>query len=113
MNVIEIDKKIVPIRFGMNALRLFCKDQNIKLNELSRLGNDIGLDEACSLILCGLKDGARKNKTSIDLTVDDIADALDEDFTILEKAMEIFANSFNTAIKGNKVEEKKKSLKKK
>ena len=99
--LIEINGEARPLRFGMNALRLFCRDQKISLSEISTLGQDMSLDSACSLILCGLKDGARKAGKNCPLTVDDIADALDEDFSLLEKAMGIFSESFNTINEGN------------
>ena len=75
--------------------------QNVSLNEISNLGNNMSLDEACALILCGLKDGARKAKKEINLTVDDIADALDDDMGLLEKCMELFTESFSPKTKGN------------
>ena len=110
--VIKIGDKTLPIRFGMNALRLYCKEQNVSLNEISKLGSNISLDEACCLILCGLKDGARKAKKEINFTIDDVADALDDDFSLLEKAMEIFAESFNTKTEGNSKEAAKRLKKK-
>lgn len=102
-DLIEINGESYAIRFGMNALRMYCQEQNVGLNQITELGNNMGLDEACCLILCGLRDGARKAKKSCDLTVDDIADALDTDIELLEKAMKLFGNSFNVqnSTKGN------------
>ena len=112
MEIIEINKELYPIRFGMNALRMFCKEQKIPLTGLADLANEISLDEACMLILCGLRDGARKQNQVCKLSIEDIADALDDDMELITKAMGIFADSFNTKEKGNEKEETK-SLKKK
>lgn len=112
MEILEINNTLYPIRFGMNALRMFCKEQKIPLTGLADLANDISLDEACMLILCGLRDGARKQGQICSLTIDDIADALDNDMDLITKAMTLFADSFNTKDKGNENEETK-SLKKK
>ena len=99
--LIEINKQQLPIRFGMNALRLFCKETKTSLNEFATLANDLDLDKACILILCGLKDGARKSGQPCALTVDDIADILDDDFGILETAMGYLRDSFDTPASGN------------
>lgn len=98
---IDLNGKAYPIRFGMNALRIFCRETNTSLNDLSKLGQDMSIDDACQLMLAGFIDGARKAKVECSLTTEDIADALDEDFEILTKAMGIFSNSFNPENTGN------------
>ena len=110
---IELGGKQYPIRFGMNALRLFCKETKTSLAEFEKMVSNLGLDHACLLILCGLKDGARKAGQQCELVVEDIADFLDEDFSILEKAMEFLTESFNTKFEGNVKGGKKKAPKKK
>lgn len=112
--VIEINGNVYPIRFGMNALRRYTKKQGLSLDALSKLGQSISLDDACVLVYCGIEDGCRKSKQDFKLSVDDIADALDDDFTILEKAMKVFQESFNPKNTGNgkggqKATSKKKS----
>jgi hypothetical protein len=92
--VLKVGKEVYPIRFGMNALRKYTKRQNITLSELGNIGETITLDDACVLILCGIEDGCRKAKRDVTITVEDIADALDDDMTIVEKAMEIFTEAF-------------------
>ena len=99
--LIEIEGKQLPIRFGMNALRLFCKEANVGLNEFVALANNLDLDKACILILCGLQDGARKAGKECSYKVDDIADILDEDFSVLETAMGHLQNTFDTPASGN------------
>jgi hypothetical protein len=99
--VIEIDGHVYPIRFGMNALRKYTKKQGLSLEELGKIGQGITLDDACVLVYCGIEDGCRKSKQDFKLSVDDIADALDADFTILEKAMKVFEQSFAPSNSGN------------
>jgi hypothetical protein len=57
--IVVINKTDYPIRFGMNSLRLFCKDTGRTLQDLDKLGQDMSLDDACYLILNGIKDGCR------------------------------------------------------
>jgi hypothetical protein len=111
--LIEIEGKQLPIRFGMNALRLFCKETKTSLNEFASLANDLDLDKACVLILCGLKDGARKAGKECSYKVDDIADILDDDFGILETAMGYLRDSFDTPASGNSKGDKPVPKKKK
>ena len=93
--IVIINKKDYPVRFGMNALRLFCKETNRKLTDLDKLGQDLSLDDACFLIKAGLTDGARKAGKEFSLSVDDIADILDDDFDALQKVMDVFSEKFS------------------
>ena len=111
--LIEIEGKQMPIRFGMNALRLFCKQTNTGLNEFATLANNLDLDKACILILCGLQDGARKAGKECSYKVDDIADILDDDFSILETAMDYLRKSFDAPDSGNSKGDKPVPMKKK
>jgi len=93
--VVLINGKDYPVRFGMNSLRMFCKDTGRSLADLDKLGEGISLDDACYLILNGIKDGSRVSGQECSLTVDDVADMLDEDFDALNKVLEIFSTQFS------------------
>ena len=112
--IVIINKTDFPVRFGMNALRLFCKDTGRTLQDLDKLGEDMSLDDACFLILNGIKDGSRVSGKECSLNVDDIADLLDEDFEALNKVLEVFSNQFTAKIgnEGNVKAAKKKAAKK-
>lgn len=109
--IVIINGTDYPCRFGMNALRLFCKETNRKLTDLDKLGEDLSLDDACFLIKAGLTDGARKAGKEFSLSVDDIADILDEDFETIQKVMDVFSNQF--AAKGGEKSGNEKGSKKK
>ena len=47
------------------------------------------LDDALTLIYCGVEDGYRAAKQECELTVDDLADLIDGDFDSIGRAMEI------------------------
>jgi len=49
--IVLINGKDYPVRFGMNALRMFCKDTDRALSDLDKLGESMSLDDACFLIL--------------------------------------------------------------
>ena len=99
--LITINNKEIPIFFGMNALRLFCKATNKSLNDLSSLGSNMSLDDSCELIKAGLIDGHRKAGKDFKMTIEDIADLLDDDMDLLARAMDIFSSQFTTEGKGN------------
>jgi hypothetical protein len=92
--IVIINGKDYPVRFGMNSLRNFTKATNRSLQDLDKLGEGMSLDDACQLILAGLKDGARVSGVECSLNVDDVADLLDEDFNALNNVLEIFSNQF-------------------
>jgi len=93
---IEVNTKRYPVRFGFNALREFTAITGTTLSDLPNLQNNITLDHAIKLVWCGFKDGARKEKMPFHLSVDDIADFLDDDSSILEKAFNTFNNQFSS-----------------
>ena len=39
--IVVINKNDYPVRFGMNSLRLFCKDTGRTLQDLDKLGQDM------------------------------------------------------------------------
>ena len=103
---IEINKKKLPIKFGFNALRKYSSKTNTKLQDLDKLGVDMTLDNALTLIYCGIEDGYRASKQECKLTVDDLADLIDGDFDSIGKAMEILAEQM-----GGRNEKKPKAKK--
>ena len=113
--IVILNGQDYPIRFGMNALRIYCKRTNRSLQDLDKLGQDMGLDDAIELILAGLQDGARVAGKDFDLTIEGIADILDEDFDALQKCFNVFSEQFSAKFqeKGNEKEEKKTPQKKK
>ena len=100
--VIKIADQTFSIRFGMNALRIFCKKTGKNLNDLQTLGQGMSLDEACHLIFAGIEDGCRKAGQEFNLTIDELSDLLDEDFDALPRAMDIFGEQFTIQNSGNK-----------
>ena len=77
---IEINKKKLPIKFGFNALRKYSSKTKTSLQDLDKLGTDMTLDDALTLIYCGVEDGYRAAKQECELTIDDLADLIDGDF---------------------------------
>ena len=113
--IVVINGKDYSVRFGINSLRLFCKDTGRSLADLDKLGDGMSLDDACYLILNGIKDGSRVSGQECSLNVDDVADLLDEDFDALNKVLEIFSNQFSAKFEteGNVKATKKVAKKKK
>ena len=113
--IVIINGKDYPVRFGMNSLRNFTKATGRSLKDLDKIGDGMSLDDACQLILAGLKDGSRVSGKECSLNVDDVADMLDDDFEALNKVLEIFASQFSAKFEteGNEKATKKVANKKK
>ena len=87
----KIGSKEYPIKFGFNSLRKYSAKTNTSLADLDRLGQEMNLDNALTLIYCGIEDGYRASKQDFDLTMDDLADLIDEDFNAIGRCMEVLA----------------------
>lgn len=93
-HTVVINEEKHPVKYGMNALRLFCEASNISLSDLEQLGNSMSLDHAINLVWAGLKDGARVEKKAFDLSSEDVADLIDEHPTLVAECIELFMVSF-------------------
>lgn len=94
---IEIARKTYPVKYGFNALRIFTSLSGVKLQDMGQLSTEINLEQAIFLMYAGLKDGARAEKINFTLSVDDVADLLDQDQEALNRCMEVFARAFADA----------------
>ncbi len=105
---IEINENKHPIKFGFAALAKYSKKTNTSLQDLDKLGTDMTLDDALTLIHCGIEDGYRAAKQECKLTIDDLADLIDGDFDSIRRAMEILAEQMGGNTKSKKLKAKKK-----
>ncbi len=96
VQIIETNERKHAVRFGFNALREFSKMTGTTLSQLENLGNDMTLDQAITLMYCGFKDGARKEKIHFRYDVADIADWIDEDEELIEKVFAVFEDQYST-----------------
>lgn len=100
---VKVRDKLYPVKYGFNALRVFCNASGIELQDIEKIATSMSLDHAINLVWAGLKDGARVEKQEFDLTIEDIADMMDEDNTLITQCMELFISSF---VKPNSEEKK-------
>ncbi len=90
---LTINKKDYAVHFGMAALAAFCREEGIPLTQMEQGFIDLDLLGTTNLVFAGLQQGARREKSILDLTVDDVLDAMDEDKDLLSKALEMFSES--------------------
>lgn len=88
---VKINEKKYPVKFGFNALRKYSALTNTSLQELDKLGQDMSLDSALTLIFCGIEDGYRAAKQQCEITIDSLADLIDDDFDAIGRCMEVLA----------------------
>ena len=103
---IEINEKKHPIKFGFAALAKYSKKTNTSLQDLDKLGADMTLDGALTLIYCGIEDGYRAAKQECDLSIDDLADLIDTDYDVITRAMNILTEQMGGS-EGKKQKAKK------
>jgi hypothetical protein len=82
-----------PVKYGFAALRAFGDATGLTLKDINAIGEDISFTQAIALVWAGLKDGARVTKEPFNMTLDDVADLLDEDNEALGRVLEVFATS--------------------
>ena len=105
---IEINENKYPIKFGFNALRKYSRISNTSLQDLDKLGVNMTLDNALTLIFCGIEDGYRAAKQKCELTIDDLADLIDTDFNVIGEAMKILTNHMGSNSNKKKQKAKRK-----
>ena len=66
------------------------------LNEMDKIGDNMTLDTAVTLIWCALEDGARATKEKFAYSIDNLSDDLDEDITIIERCMAVFTDQMTS-----------------
>lgn len=100
--LVKVGDNTYPVKYGFNALRLFCNASGMELQDLETLGSSMKIDHAINLVWAGMKDGARAEKKDFDLTPEDIADLMDEDSSLINQCMELFVSSFIKPASGEK-----------
>ena len=98
--IVTVGNKDLPVYFGFNALRKYCRATGTSLNKLSQLGNEMSLDDIVELIFHGTEEGHRRAGTAFKMTSDDVADLLDGDTEGMQRCLQLFAdhmgNTFGT-----------------
>jgi hypothetical protein len=84
------------LHFGWGALRHWTNATGNSISDLER-GKEMTVEETMWLIWAGLKQGAYKAGQPFDTTIDDVADLMDENPTLIMSAMELFAQSLPQA----------------
>ncbi len=90
---VKIGGKLRPVKFGMNALRIYSEKTNSTLADLMNISG-MSITNMIMLVFVGLQEGARKEKQEFDFIIDDVSDWLDDDFGIVNEIMDIFVESF-------------------
>lgn len=119
MHKFEINNKTIDLKWGTWAMREFCIDKGIAIDQYFELigGKVLDLDTIIKLIYAGYKSACNSKKEPIEYTEDDVCDWIDEiggifntEGPIIEYFKYIITNTV-TAVSGTPKEEKKKSNK--
>lgn len=94
---IEINAKPTTVKYGWAALRDFTQKTNIKLSDFETGALDnLDVETILVLIWAGLKQGARKDGIPFELTLDEVADILDDHPDLLSKCIQDFESSISS-----------------
>jgi len=94
IDYVKLGGEEYPVKFGFNAVRLYCDDTGIKLGAITDVfGPDGTLTNLIKLAWYGLRDGSRSGKKPFELTIDDVSDLMDEQGK-LQAINLIFLNQF-------------------
>ena len=102
LNKLGIGGEMRPVHFGFATLADWCDMCKMTLADISKLGDNMPISTAISMVFCGLKHGARKSKEEFKYSVEDVADWLDDDQNALTETMEIFTKSMGKVEKSKK-----------
>ena len=102
-----INGKDYPVKYGFAALRKFSDITGTTLQELDGLANKMTLTQAIALVYAGLADGARVTKTEFTLSLDEVADLMDDDNEAMTNVLNVFAESFGDTKAKSKASKKK------
>ena len=80
-----------PVKYGMNALSVITKVENIDFSNISEMGEGIDFSLMRTIVFAGLQEGARAEKKDFDITLDDVGDFLDGDIDKAEKFVELMS----------------------
>jgi hypothetical protein len=108
---VDINGKKYPLRFGLNALRKYGQRTNTTLADLGKIGDDISLENSLQLIYAGIEDGYRKAKQKCELTIECLADLIDDDFEAITRCMEVLSSQIGKENQQSEDEKKEKPKK--
>lgn len=94
---VEIGGKVRPIKFGIQAIRLFENQCDVSVLDLIKnvSGNKVKLkfDHYIWLAYYGLKEGARKANIAFEFTDADVSDWFEQDTSVISEITTMFFES--------------------
>jgi hypothetical protein len=92
--IIKTKKGDFPIRYGWAALAKFGDSAGLTMDDVLQMDmKKMKVSDLLKFLLAGFEDGARKEGKECKIkSTDDVADLLDEDSSVVEKAMGAFSD---------------------
>lgn len=99
MAEITINGKPYPIHFGLKAISRFAQQHNVDFSDMLSAPEALSSFEGfADLAVLGLNDGARRAKSNLRYTVDDVWDIFDDDPQLILSVAEIFVQSITPLV---------------
>lgn len=81
-----------PAKYGMNALSIIAKIEDIDLSNISVMGDGIDFSLMRTIVFAGLQEGARAEKKDFTLTLEDVGDFMDGEIDIAEEFVQLMSD---------------------
>ena len=107
MKTIKIANADIPVKFGMFVLGTFLRERNLKLSDLSQLGEDLLF--ALELAFAGVQAGYKAKGEKCPYTLEKFCDLVDMDKAGINRITELISNEISTpedAERKNEIAEK-------
>lgn len=89
MDTITIKNKMYPLSFGLYFQSEFENDTGITMEEFDGLPKHKATRAMIKLLFWSLRDGSRSTKKPLDISYDDLIDAIEADQTIVEQFSQV------------------------
>ena len=113
MNIIEINGKEYPIKFGLEAIHNFCTKNNLTPKDVQDMTNCLrgGILRTVDLLFFGLQYGAKRENLEFSLTWFDVENWLSDNPGLYAAALTVFSES-QAPVTDDKKKEKANPVKK-
>lgn len=81
-----------PVKYGMNALSIIAKVEDIDLSNITEFGDGIDFSLMRTIVFAGLQEGARAEKKEFTLTLEDVGDFMDGDIDSAEEFVQLMSD---------------------
>jgi hypothetical protein len=96
MKIIKIANADIPVKFGMFVLGTFLRERNLKLSDLSQLGDDLLF--ALELAFAGVQAGYKQQGEKCPYTLEKFCDLVDQDKGGINRITDLISSEISVPV---------------